>query len=70
MTAQGREISDLREALGLALAYLSRFEPGDSRAVSDEFVAMAAVQCGIGDDACMAIINRALSRFDAGEVPP
>ncbi len=31
------------EALGLALSYLIKFEPPDSRAVSDEFVAMAAV---------------------------
>lgn len=60
MTNQEMEIVNLREALGLALVYLERFEPGDSRAVSDEFVALAAVQCGLGDDACMAVIRRAL----------
>jgi hypothetical protein len=36
----------LRNALALALCYLSQYESGDSRAVSNEFVAMAAVLAG------------------------
>lgn len=38
---------DLQQALTLALALLGQMEPTDARAVSDEFVAMAAAQAGI-----------------------
>jgi hypothetical protein len=41
-TAEARS-AKLTEALDLALDFLSDFEPGDSRAVSNEYVAMAAV---------------------------
>lgn len=47
MAEQAAErITDLEQALNLALAWLIRLEPGDSRAVSNEFVAMSAIQCG------------------------
>lgn len=49
----------LKSALGLALLYLETFEPRDSRAVSNEFVAMAAVEAGVEDDKCMKIIEGA-----------
>lgn len=39
-------IAELSGALELALALLGKFEPGDSRAVSDHFVAMAAILAG------------------------
>lgn len=51
-----------REALGLAVAMLSHYEPGDSRAVSDEFVALAAVACGIAKDEDWTIIRAAAIR--------
>jgi hypothetical protein len=40
-------VTALREALQLALNRLAPLEPPDSRAVSDGFVAMSAVQCGL-----------------------
>ncbi len=54
----------LQKALDLALAILVRFEPGDSRAVSDEFVAMASVAAGNENDACLEIIARAMERLE------
>lgn len=59
------ETQRLRDALRLALSWLSLNEPGDSRAVSDEFVAMAAVSCGLGDAASDAVIQNALSKVRA-----
>lgn len=55
--------SDLQLALDLALAWLVRYEPSDSRAVSNEFVAMAAIACGQNDnlDECRRIIRTALA---------
>lgn len=49
----------LKAALDLALAYMSKFEPGDSRAVSDEFVAMAAVAAGDFSEPVMLVIRNA-----------
>ena len=49
----------LRKALRLALARLIKFEPGDSRAVSDEYVAMAAVEAGDTSLGVMSVIDRA-----------
>jgi urease beta subunit len=52
-------IEALEAALDLALGYLVQFEPGDSRAVSDEFVAMASVLANIKDSRsqeCLDII--------------
>ena len=58
------ELADVRLALDLALAWLAPNEPGDSRAVSNEFVAMYAIQCGLADNRveCRAIISSALAR--------
>lgn len=50
----------LSKALNLALLYLARLEPGDSRAVSDEFVAMAAVASGDTAPEVMRVIDEAL----------
>jgi hypothetical protein len=47
-------------ALRLAVNILGEFEPGDSRAVSNDFVALAAISCGLGNEECGAIVNRAL----------
>ncbi len=59
-----RRIADLEAALGLALCKLVIVEPPDSRAVSDEFVAMAAVHAGddIVNDAARAIVKEGLRR--------
>ena len=61
------ELADVRLALDLALAWLAPNEPGDSRAVSNEFVAMYAIQCGLTDNRveCRAIISSALARAKA-----
>lgn len=56
----GRTIQRLSAALELALVRLCPSEPGDSRAVSDEFVAMAAVLTGRADEDCVKIIRDAL----------
>jgi len=50
----------LRKALALALCYLAQFEPGDSRAVSNEFVAMSSVLAGHTSGEVMPIIEAAL----------
>ncbi len=53
---------DLKSALNLALARLIHSEHDGSRAVSDEFVAIACVLTGHYDEQCMMIIDTALSR--------
>jgi len=58
---------DLALALNLALEWLIRREPGDSRAVSNEFVAMAAIEAGLTDEACRQVIRDALARKALGE---
>lgn len=62
LSSQAAEIAEMRMALSLAVNMLSQYEPGDSRAVSDEFVALAAVQCGLGDERSDAVIRTALTR--------
>lgn len=54
-------IEQLKKALSLAVNMLSVHEPPDSRAVSDEFVALACVDCGVVKDSDMTIIERALA---------
>ena len=54
-------MNDLRTALALAVRLLERHEPTDSRAVSDEFVALAAISCGVDDQDHWNIINSALA---------
>lgn len=60
-------VRDLEQALKLALAWLAPHEPGDSRAVSDEFVAMASISCGLTNQECRDIIAAALTALNAGE---
>lgn len=57
-----QERDQLREALTLAVNLLAVNEPGDSRAVSDEFVALAAVSTGDASREVMAIIRAANAR--------
>lgn len=59
----------LREALSLALGLLAPLEPSDSRAVSDEFVAMSAVLIGQGDHKCVDVIRKAATRIDPANHP-
>lgn len=61
-------IADLELALDLALNWLGEQEPGDSRAVSNEFVAMAAIRCEQDNlEECRSIIRASLSRQNRGE---
>jgi hypothetical protein len=55
--AGGRE-ERLRKALSAALGMLIAYEPPDSRAVSDMFVALACVEAGPDDQACWDIIKQ------------
>lgn len=50
----------LKLALQLANQMLIVNEPSDSRAVSNEFVALAAIECDLVDDEVMSVINKAL----------
>ena len=54
--------ADLKaSALELALLILWELEPGDSRAVSDEFVAMSVISCDVCDaDNCLKIIHESI----------
>jgi hypothetical protein len=52
----------LKRALELAVSMLSVHELPDSRAVSDEFVALASVDCGIVEGRVMEVIDAALAR--------
>lgn len=58
------------KALRLAVNMLSQYEPPDSRAVSDEFVALAAVSCGIANADAVRIIDAALQASEAGGPSP
>lgn len=53
--------TEIAKALDLALARLIVFEPPDSRAVSDEFVAVADVAAGNPCPASLRIIDAALA---------
>jgi hypothetical protein len=55
---------DLEEALKLAVGLLAPLEPGDSRAVSNEFVALAAVQCGMATDDVMQVIRDGIRKLE------
>lgn len=61
------KLAQMRQALTLALARLEPLEPGDSRAVSDEFVAMAAIVAGIGNKKGDEIIEAALATLQPEE---
>jgi hypothetical protein len=54
-------IDQLKAALRLAVNMLSVHEPPDSRAVSDEFVALACVDCGDTEGRVMEVIEAALA---------
>ena len=63
MPEKNIDSSRYKEALELALAILIRLEPGDSRAVSDEFVAMAEVLHNGGSEESMSIIRAAQAQM-------
>jgi hypothetical protein len=65
LLSAAERVEALGEALNFALSRLILQEPPDSRAVSDEFVAMAAVSAGIGKPEDLEIIRRALAKADA-----
>jgi len=58
-----------RKALDLAVAMLAPYEPGDSRAVSDEFVALASIVADCANDDTWRVIDAALSRIRAAIEP-
>ena len=53
-------IADMKLALGYALEVLGQWEPGDSRAVSDEFVAMYSILCDHTNEECRTILTQAI----------
>jgi hypothetical protein len=55
-----RLASNLLKGLRLAIVRLACMEPGDSRAVSSEFVALAALSSGDQSPAVMDVIERSL----------
>lgn len=59
------EIDRLRRGLSVALNMLEPNEPPDSRAVSDEFVALYALSIGDSSDKVMAVIDAALQHKQA-----
>lgn len=50
----------LEQALKLAVNMLSPYEAPDSRAVSNQFVALASVSCGDASPEVMRVITEAL----------
>lgn len=60
LSAARREIARLYEALNLAVDMLMKYEPPDSRAVSDEAVSLASVASRVDNDECWEIIRAAL----------
>lgn len=54
-------MEELNRALSLAVNLLAPLEPGDSRAVSNEFVALASVSTGDASPEVMAVIDAALT---------
>lgn len=58
-TQGGQRVADLKLALHWALGELIRYEPADSRAVSDEFVAAACIEMNPTDvQNCRDILTR------------
>jgi len=57
--------NDVQRALELALCILAKLEPRDSRAVSNEYVAMASAGTSHHNDLSRKIILEALERFEA-----
>ena len=64
------QVSVMRKAVDLACALLIKHEPGDSRAVSDAFVALAAAAVDTVDDRVHDVIRDALARLTKGEADP
>lgn len=60
MMEDERREAELESALFLALDVLGSFEPTDARAVSDEYVAMAAIACRVESPNAVEIIMSAL----------
>lgn len=60
-----RRIKDLELALDVALAWRIKLEPIDSRAVSNEFVAMASIRADLTNDECRQILTEEMSRLAA-----
>ena len=64
----GLREADLTLALDLACRTLGDMEPPDSRAVSNEFVAMFSILCGKANDECRDIIKAAIAEHEARTV--
>lgn len=58
----------LEKALNVATNMLIKHEPSDSRAVSNEFVAIAAVQSNQVDDNVMQVLDTALAASKENEL--
>ena len=60
MSKHSQEVVNLYKALDLALIMLFNHEPGDSRFVSSEFVALSAVASGYDNQECWKVIDEAI----------
>ncbi|MEO3387364.1 hypothetical protein [Mesorhizobium sp. CAU 1741] len=60
-------VAELERALAVAVDRIMETEPGDSRAVSPLAVSLAAVSCGVADDACWTVIDEVARRAVEGE---
>lgn len=69
-TAMLKQIAALEAALDLALEALGRWEPNDSRAVSGEFVALAAIRAGDHSPEMVAFVQAARQKVAALPPPP
>lgn len=67
--AMATRIEHLQKALGLCTATLAQLEPGDSRCVSDQFVAVAAVEAGCEDDRSLEVIEAEIARLKEAPAP-
>lgn len=67
IAAAKRRIEELEAGLTCAMNVWGPLEPGDSRAVSNEYVAVAAILCGLGNDEGRAIIDTANAQPKSGE---
>ena len=67
--AKVERVANLELALGWALGVLIKYESGDSRAVSDEFVAAGAICCDIqgNREECRTILAAAMETDDGSE---
>ncbi len=63
--AMAKDMAALKLALGVAVSHLYVREPGDSRAVSDIFIALACVEAGDVDQKVLDVLHAERERLDS-----